>query len=255
MQKEINKMYKSKNYISPLNGKIAKNLINDFNLYARYYKKNYSKFLPKNKSVKILDLGCGNGRFLYFLKKKGYKNFIGVDMQKKNIDFCIKQKLPIKKSDIFVFLKENKKHFDVIVMNDLIEHFEKNQVLKLLKLAYKNLSKNGILIVKTPNMSNPILASSSKYINFTHEIGLTEESLKQILKFSGFKKCRIYSPDPYIFYQSPLNFLAKISVSIINSIFRLIFLLYGRKTTKIYTKNLIAVATKKQWRQFYTILL
>ena len=29
-------------------------------------------FFPKNKNAKILDLGCGFGDFVWFMKKKGY---------------------------------------------------------------------------------------------------------------------------------------------------------------------------------------
>lgn len=42
----------------------------EFETYDRYYKKNYLKHLPERKELKILDIGCGMGHFLYFLEKK-----------------------------------------------------------------------------------------------------------------------------------------------------------------------------------------
>lgn len=130
-------------------------------------------------------------------------------------------------------------------MNDVIEHFNKKEILDLLGLINNKLTKNGKIILKTLNSANPILSSSSRYINFTHETGFTEESFAQVLKISGFKDCKVFAPDIYIFNNNPINFLAKTASKILNLLFQQLFKLYGRKTTKIYTKNLIAVATKK----------
>ncbi|ABN56134.1 hypothetical protein Memar_0200 [Methanoculleus marisnigri JR1] len=55
---------------------------------------------------------------------------------------------------------------------------------------------------------------------------------------------KIYPQNIYIFYYNPLNYIAKYLVSTINILFRALFLLYGHKTTKIFTKHIIAVASK-----------
>lgn len=147
--------------------------------------------------------------------------------------------------DAFDFLKKNTEHFDLVVMNDIIEHLNKQEIIQILEFVNKNLVENGKTIIKTPNSSNPILANSGRYIDFTHEIGFTEESLSQILRVSGFREVRVYPQDVYIFYKNPLNYIAKFISKILNLIFRLLFLLYGRKTTKIFTKDIIAVAVKR----------
>lgn len=41
----------------------------DFECFKAYYRSNF----------KVLDLGCGNGRLLTFLKKEGYKSYLGMD--------------------------------------------------------------------------------------------------------------------------------------------------------------------------------
>ena len=114
----------------------------------------------------------------------------------------------------------------------------------MLKLVHNNLSEKGKIIVKTINCSNPILGLNSRYKDFTHETGFTEESLSQVLKIAGFKNVKIYPQDIYVFYTNPLNYLAKLLSKVLNCIFRLIFILYGRKTTRIFTKSIIAVAEK-----------
>ena len=216
----------------------------DFETYYKYFKKNYSKHLPEDKDLKILDIGCGMGHFLYFLEKEDYKDYIGIDISKENIEFCKEKGLNVRLSNVFDFLAEKTVPFHVIVMNDIIEHFNKQEIIRILELVNKNLVENGKIIIKTLNAANPILANGGRYIDFTHEISFTEESLSQVLRVSGFKDVRIYPQDIYIFYKNPLNYVAKFISKLLNLTFRLLFLLYGRKTTKIFTKSIIAVATK-----------
>ncbi len=218
--------------------------VGGFETYYQYFKKNYLKHLPEDKTVNILDIGCGMGHFLYFLEKEGYKNNVGIDLSEENIEFCRKKGFNVKLGDAFDILEMNTKPFDVIVMNDIIEHFEKQEIIRILELINKNLIKNGKVIIKTPNSSNPILGSSGRYIDFTHEISFTEESLSQVLKVCDFKDVRIYPQDIYVFYKNPLNYIAKYISKVINLIFKLIFLIYGRNT-KIFTKSIIAVGIKK----------
>ena len=216
----------------------------EFSDLSKYYKKNYLKYLPKDKNAKILDIGSGMGHFLYFLEKEGYKNYLGVDYGKECVSFCKEKNFKIESCDIFDFLENNQELFDTILMNDIIEHFNKDEIIRLLKLIYRNLKDNGKLIIKTPNLSNPVLASNSRYDEFTHETGFTEVSLAQVLKICNFKNVEVYPLDIYVFYLNPLNYIAKLIAPIFNLIFRLIFLLYGRRTTKIFTKHILAVAKK-----------
>ncbi|MBT3720836.1 hypothetical protein HOG47_04225, partial [archaeon] len=92
-----------------------------------------------------------------------------------------------------------------------------------------------------PNCSNPITAGSSRYIDFTHTVGFTEESLSQVLKLAEFKRIKILKQNIFVF--NPLiNLVGHIIQGILNSIMYLLFLIYGRKTTKIFTKDIIAIA-------------
>lgn len=231
-------------YISTHIGSIYEATKNDFEVYHKYFEKNYSRYITNDKNIKILDIGCGMGHFLYYLQKEGYENNLGIDASAENIEFCKIKGFKVEHNDVFNFFKSNVEPFDIIVMNDVIEHFNKEEIISILDLIHKNLVENGKLIIKTINSSNPIMANSSRYLDFTHEIGFTEESLSQILKICDFKDVSIYPQNIYIFYFNPLNYIAKFFSILFNFIFRLIFLLYGRKSTKIFTKDIIAVAIK-----------
>lgn len=230
-------------YITTHFGKIHDNT-QDFSRQYQYFRKNYLKHLPSDRDAKIVDLGCGMGHFLNFLVKEKYKNYIGIDVSEENIGFCKKKNFNVALADIFEFLTDTNDTYDVIVMNDIIEHLEKSEIIRLLQLILKALHHDGRLIIKAPNAANPIMASSSRYYDFTHELIFTEESMSQVLRITGFSQVFIYPQDLYIFYYNPLNYPAKFFNFLLNRTFRILFWFYGRKTTKIFTKNLIAVAIK-----------
>src|SRR5215472_12143952 len=46
---------------------------------APYLKDLILKHLPQDKNVRILELGCGYGALLYWLKESGYRHLEGID--------------------------------------------------------------------------------------------------------------------------------------------------------------------------------
>lgn len=165
------------NYISTHFGLIHPDADEEFELYRKYFRKNYLRHMPIDKKANILDIGCGMGHYLYFLEKEGYTNYSGIDISPENVKFCEEHKFHAELQDAVKFLQHGDKQYDVIVMNDVLEHFPKDGIIRLLGLINKNLAPQGKVIVKVPNAANPLLGGSSRYYDFTHEVGFTEESL------------------------------------------------------------------------------
>ena len=216
----------------------------DYEVMARYFDKNYSRLI-KTKDARILDVGCGMGHFLYYLKKFGYHNTTGIDLSPACIDDCLAKgfgtQANLHVADMMTFLAEKETSFDLIVMNDVIEHLPKEEIVKSLQLARNALADKGRLIVKVVNSANPITGAASRYVDFTHTVGFTEESLAQVLRMAGFVALEMRAQDIWVF--NPLvNFVGKSGQWLFNNLFRILTLLYGRKTTKIFTKDMIAVA-------------
>lgn len=212
------------------------------NLYFNYFKKNYTKHLPLNKNCKILDIGCGNGLFLVYLKKLGYKNIIGIDLSVENVKYCQSLGLNVVLKDLKSYLKSNNSKFDLIVLNDVIEHIEKKEVLYTLKLINSSLYKNGKCIIKTHNSSNP-LAMNAMFCDFTHEWSYNEKSIKQISALSNYTNVEVF---PLYVYPNIL---------ILDNIFKWIHMviahkniLYykfnGKKGFKVFTKNMLCILYK-----------
>lgn len=219
-------------------------ILSEYKDYARYFRANYLKYLPHNKKAKILEIGCGLGHFQYFLRMEGYQNLRGIDISEQEIEFCLNQGFNVKKADALSFITACREKFDVIIFDDIIYYFTRDDVVVLLKNIHRVLNDQGKCFIKTLNMSNPITASNSNFRDFATEFNYTEESLKQICLLSGFENTKIFPLNIYIFYLNPLNYMALIMEFILSNIFRILFWLYGRKTTKIFTKDILAVCTK-----------
>ena len=103
----------------------------------------------KNENIRtFIDLGCGNGRVLYYFNKKLKINYIGVELYKNSYDSCVKI---FKRSYNVKILNKNffdlnfdKNNFDCYFLNDPLKRVEDhnnliNSIVSSHRLAKKNL--------------------------------------------------------------------------------------------------------------------
>ena len=160
-------------------------------------KENYAKlFQPILETIKnskkngsILDVGCSSGILLELLQKQGYTvNGVEPNADAYKIAYS-KFKDKIFNGTLTDFTKVNKKTFDVVIYNHVLEHIpnpaeEINNVKKLLK-------KNGVLIIGVPNTDNVIFYLRKKYweslLPDQHIWHFSTNYLKRFLKENGFE--------------------------------------------------------------------
>lgn len=204
---------------------------------------NYGNFMPRQKEARILDVGCGTGHFLYYLVKKGYDNYLGIDLSPQQVDFCRKNVSgQVKMADAFKFLKAQKNMYDVIIANDLLEHIPKEEVVNFLKLVRRGLKNEGCFLMKTPNLGNPF-AVYLRYKDFTHEAGLSDKSLYQVLWMAGFRDIQILPYKTY-FNSTIKHFIEFKSVQVMWFIMTKLFQIQGFTAPKILTPLLLGAARK-----------
>ncbi|MBW4509739.1 MAG: class I SAM-dependent methyltransferase [Scytonematopsis contorta HA4267-MV1] len=186
--------------------------------HRKYYNDYFlSKFLPLDKNINILDLGCAYGSILSSLKALGYSNFTGVDSSKEAINLLSSTDFAHKvvESDIVEFLEKSVVQglkWDVVLAIDILEHFSKDELVKVLCLLNKVVKPQGQLIIKIPNMQSPLFSGTIALGDFTHETFVTPASLSQVLKSCGFNTVEGYEayPVPYTFISTIRHYLWKI---------------------------------------------
>lgn len=206
--------------------------------------KDLEKFLPADRSAKILDVGCGCGHFLYYLKKSGYTDAEGIDVSHQQVDHCVKTAgVRAHFADAGEFLAGKAGQYDLISMMSMLEHLPKNDVVPILKAAHKALKPGGTLIVVVPNMSG-IIAPAIRYRDFTHECGFTESSLQQVLWIAGFREMELLPVPPKApstwkqIFRAPLQ-------KMVHAALGMIYRCEGYYPPKVLTPGLKAVARKK----------
>ena len=170
--------------------------INDVNAENASY--HYEHLLPKNKNAKILDIGFGNGWFMAACVKLGYTNIYGAEFngKEKMTEVCkvaksIKSVFDID-DNIGDFLSTNNNKYDFIHLSHVIEHIPKHSLLYIVDALYASLNKNGILLLRTPNMEGP-LALTNLYITPGHEFGFSSSNLGAILTICGFDDVSLHN--------------------------------------------------------------
>lgn len=105
------------------------------------------KYLPKKG--KILEAGCGLGKWVIYLSRKGY-DILGIDSYKGAVDLLKKydNKLQVEVGSVEK-LKQKSGSMAVYLSFGVVEHFEEGPE-KPLSEAFRVLKKDGIVIIETP---------------------------------------------------------------------------------------------------------
>jgi SAM-dependent methyltransferase len=99
------------------------------------------------KDLSILDLGCGTGGLLHYLRKKKFTNLQGIDYSDASIYFSKTRNLNVQKANIddILSLFEGQK-FDVIICNDVFYCLDKVQIINTLNNISSLLEADGIFL-------------------------------------------------------------------------------------------------------------
>jgi 2-polyprenyl-3-methyl-5-hydroxy-6-metoxy-1,4-benzoquinol methylase len=207
------------------------------------FESRYSDVMPRDKQANILDLGAGGGQFLYYLRKKGYSNYMGIDISAQQVEFCKKNVTDrVLEADAFQFLKGKQVTYDAIVANDVLEHIRKEDLPALLNMVKSCLKKKGVFIARVPNMSNPF-SLNSRYCDFTHETGFTPRSLYQVLWLSGFRDIAILPPEK-IRVRSLRNLVRRSLVALLRFVIRSSYYIQSFSVPDNLDKNIVVAAKK-----------
>jgi len=213
------------------------------------YELNVLPHLPRDLSASIIDVGCGWGQFLIWLRRCGYQSIQGIDLGSQQVAHCRSLELRTEQvDDSATFLEARPEEFDLITMHHIIEHVDPFQGLTLLRAAYRALRPHGQIIVQTPNMS-ATSANFSRYIELTHVTGYTDSSLAEILQLAGFASVAVFG-NRNAFHWRPRR-LAWLALQRISRLFwrAMLFAELGSDAPRTLTKNIYAVGSKLEAEQ------
>lgn len=152
--------------------------------------------INKAKKLKILDLGCGDGKICMMFKEMGFKVY-GVDISKKNIKRINELGVQGEISNLEDRLPFKNNFFDYVFAGEIIEHVVDTKFF--LEEVNRVIKKKGRFLVTTPNLAhlperfrllmgkNPTQVSPIHKFLYLHVRQFTWDMLRYALETTGFK--------------------------------------------------------------------
>lgn len=186
----------------------------DFNYKKEsdYLKKTYydyfNKFIkPKNKKVKILEIGCGNGFFLEELFDKGFKNIHGIEPGVRSVNKArpnIKDKIVVDvlKRNIF---KDN--YFDIICCFHTMDHIvDMYNFMREVNSLLKTNGKALFIVHDTKSLSVKLLGEKSPIFDIEHIYLFNKKSLNKLFNKYEFMQIKTFR----VINKYPISYWAKL---------------------------------------------
>lgn len=119
--------------------------------------------IGESKKKYILDVGCGTGEFLQFMKKNGWNTY-GIEPSYDAWTSAKKKGGNIFNISLedFVSHNNNRSKFDAVTLLNVLEHIPYPQ--KVIVTARKILKKGGVMVIQVPNDFNALQNIANQYV-------------------------------------------------------------------------------------------
>lgn len=168
--------------------------LQQFDWYYMDWKWDYDQaevHIPENSTV--LDVGCGSGRFIKYLKEKKGCSCVGLEFNDKAISTGLNDQLDIRKEFVQQHSINPENRYDVVCTFQVLEHIA--DAGSFMEHVVKCVKPGGTLIVCVPN-NNPYFFVHEKYhaLNMPpHHMNMwNEESMRLLGKFYGMTTTHIH---------------------------------------------------------------
>jgi SAM-dependent methyltransferase len=179
---------------------------------------------------------------LTYLERRGFSHATGIDISAEQVDLARRRGARAIVADAFDFLDAHRGQFEAIVAVDVLEHFTRDELLRLAPLLHAALHPDGRLLVQTANGAG-LFPGQVIYGDLTHMTIFTPQSLSQLLHGVGFAQLDCYETGPI-----PIRLRGKIDVAIWSAIKAAVNMVRYVETGKrqtIWTENFICRAFKR----------
>jgi len=136
------------------------------------------------KGTVVLDLACGDGRLYYYLKARGVKEIVGLDISLSAIKLA--ERLTKMRCMVGSMVDIKKifagRLFDIVICSASFQYLETEELRRTLNGINSILRKDGLLVFSYPN---DIRITSPKIINFSEWKAILRESGFEVLEKRG----------------------------------------------------------------------
>ncbi|MBS0661903.1 MAG: class I SAM-dependent methyltransferase [Verrucomicrobia bacterium] len=146
--------------------------------------------LPADRSLPILDVGCGRGYVIEDLQALGYTRVSGIDIDAGQVGYARRSGLDVAhvaRSEDFLAARPGA--YGAILLLDVLEHVRTADQPEFLRAISRSLAPGGRLICSVPNAASSI-GGFWFHNDYTHQTSFTDDSLTFLLSQTGFVEVR-----------------------------------------------------------------
>ena len=158
------------------------------------------KVIDTNKTLKVLDMGCGTGAFTSKMLNYNF-DLHGVDISPESIKLAkdLYPDISFTIGDIENLSSFNDESFDLITLSGVLHHFD--NFTNVVSECYRLLKKDANIFAYDPNRNNPVMwlyrckkspFYSKKGVTFNEE-PLSKESINSVFSNFNFNELNIFS--------------------------------------------------------------
>ncbi len=166
----------------------------------RVLESHFGRFLPEDRGARILELGCGAGAFLRFLRARGHRAIEGVERDEGSLAAArARGTVEAVRGDAVEALRARPGSCACVVAVDFLEHFRKDELFPLLDLVAAALvpGPDSAFVGRVPN-ADGVAWGRVRYGDLTHELAFTANSLRQALRAAGFDAIEVRAEEPVV---------------------------------------------------------
>jgi SAM-dependent methyltransferase len=210
---------------------------------APYLRWVIARCFPPDRAARVIDVGCGDGTLLYFLREAGYVNCYGVDVAPPQVAAAQGLGLDVRRGDLMQALQSaESESYDVVAAFDVIEHLTKPELLRFADEVHRVLRTGGRWVIHCPNGDSPFFAAV-RYGDWTHEQAFTASSLSQLARVTGFTGLACY--EDKIVAHGFKSWLRGVLWAAARAAIRALSVIEtGEARSEVFTRNILAVAVK-----------
>jgi 2-polyprenyl-3-methyl-5-hydroxy-6-metoxy-1,4-benzoquinol methylase len=229
-----------KTHVHHLDSEDSRPKLEWFNQYVRL---NYLPYFQGYavSDIRVLEIGCNKGFLMAALASLGFRRLTGIDLSPDDIQVA-KRLVPEAEllcTDAESHLEQENATYDFIILKAVLEHVRKDEVVPFLMKIRNALKDNGLIIIDVPNM-DWLMAQHERYMDFTHEVGFTRESLAQVMR-NVFRDVQIRKARA-VGESRRVEFVRPFVLKCMNWVFRIV----GEGSSDVWwdCRSIIAVARK-----------
>jgi len=148
-----------------------------------------------NKSLEVLDIGCGRGEFLELLGENGFRAK-GIDSSSQMVARCRAKGLDVEQAEAVSYIKQYGGKLGNVFLSQIVEHMDYKDTYTLLKAAWEKMVHEAVILIETINPGSFYAQSRAYVIDPTHVGLVSPETLSYTFQKVGFRNLRIIYKSP-----------------------------------------------------------